>query len=125
MVCVVKKSRISFLRPTSFLETLYYFPHTLNLSTSHAHPESDEYDEFRKDLVSVTRYLGIVKSLEDIFNDSHISKIEKQLRQNISQLQDVCKEIANFLLSTDPHCFATVDTKTKRLNFEQENLFDK
>jgi len=27
LVCVVKKSRISFLRPTDTLETMFYFPH--------------------------------------------------------------------------------------------------
>lgn len=110
MVCVVKKSRISFLRPTDLLESLYYFPQPPNPSRVRGATNLMEDDvEERREMFWVSKYLGVIKTLESIFNDSHLSKIKKRLRHNVAGVQEVCKEIAQFLLSTDPHCFAPLE----------------
>lgn len=50
MICIIKKSRISFLRQTDLLETLYYFPHCVTLS------ENADPGEFENLKLSVEAY---------------------------------------------------------------------
>jgi len=56
-------------------------------------------DERSYEMLQVVEYLKVVRNLESILDEGHISKINKRLRENVKSLQAVCKEIAHFILA--------------------------
>ncbi|CAG7728027.1 unnamed protein product [Allacma fusca] len=99
MLGIVKKSRVSYLRPTDFLETLYYFPHCAYSPDE----ETESIDEPEPPIALLIKFMEILNLIESTTDEMHRKKVEKQLRQQRTKIMDVCTDISNLLTLADPH----------------------
>ncbi|CAL8125777.1 unnamed protein product [Orchesella dallaii] len=97
MLCIVKKSRISFLRPTDSLETLYYFPHCVPISEN-----IDGGDDRMVQLQMMLKFFELLDVIESTMGEQHRQKIDRNLRNSHLQLESVCEHVANLLTEADP-----------------------
>ncbi|CAL8077044.1 unnamed protein product [Orchesella dallaii] len=96
MLCIVKKSRISFLRPTDSLETLYYFPCCVPVSEN-----IDGGDDRMVKLEMMLKFFGVLEVIESNMDEYHREKIVRNLRNSHLQLETVCEKIVNYLTIAD------------------------
>lgn len=133
MICVVKMSRISFLRPTDCLETLFYFPHCVPVSENidgggktylHEsqfcimHEKPTNFDSFLTDdrmmqLQMMLKYFEILDVIESTMGDAHRSKLERRLKNSHIELEVVCDQVANSLAEADPRALHLVGIKNE------------
>ncbi|ODN00860.1 hypothetical protein Ocin01_05816 [Orchesella cincta] len=97
MLCIVKKSRISFLRPTDSLETLYYFPHCVQVSEN-----IDGGDDRMIQLQMMLKFFELLDVIESTMGEDHRQKMDRNLRTSHVMLESVSEHIANLLTEADP-----------------------
>ncbi len=97
MICIVKKSRISFLRPTDSLETLYYFPNCVPVAET-----IDGQDDRMFQLQMMLKFFELLDIIESTMEEGYRQKMDRRLKSSHFLLESASDDLVNLLTESDP-----------------------